>query len=99
MRSRHILICAGLFLVLSLLVPLNAHATSYTWTGTGSGDWATTGNWNTSGYPNSYGDQATINYLSAHPTVTLATSVLLGGGGTALTIGTKSTREPSRRWT
>jgi len=77
--------------MLTMLLPLTAQAASYTWTGTTSGDWATSGNWNVSGVPSTYSDQATIPYLTTRPTVTLNTTELLGGGGTALTISTKST--------
>ena len=86
--SRVLMIIAAL----TLMVPLAAQATGYTWTGTASTtDWATSGNWNVSGVPSTYSDQATINYLSAHPTVTLNTTEFLGAAsGNALTIGAKS---------
>ena len=35
-------------------------ATSYTWTGTMSSDWTTTGNWSSLGFPIAYTDTASI---------------------------------------
>ena len=83
-------------LALALMVPLTAQATSYSWTGTTSNVWPLDTNWGqTSGtglFPGSgtaYGDQATINAAANNP-VTLSTTETLGGGGTALTIGTSA---------
>jgi hypothetical protein len=73
------------------LLPITAQAASSTWTGTTSGAWEQKTNWGAAvAYPNSYSDQATIPYLAARPTVSLSSAVLLGGGGTALTISAKS---------
>ena len=72
-------------LALSLL-PVTAHATSYTWTGTTSSAWNVNSNWGGTGFPNAYTDQATIPSAGANRPVSLSTTALLGGGGTALTI-------------
>jgi hypothetical protein len=92
MKTKFSLIGRVLLIIaaLTLMVPLAAQATAYTWTGTNSADWATTGNWNVSGFPSTYGDQATIPYLTTRPTVTLSTTALLGGATTPLTISTKT---------
>jgi hypothetical protein len=96
MNCRKIIILAVLVLGLSSLIPLYSLASVYTWTGaSGTNDnWNTTGNWNpSSSFPNSYSDQATIAYVSTHPTVTITngTTVLLGNSsGNALTINAKN---------
>ena len=58
-------------------------ATSYTWIGTTSSDWTTTGNWSSLGFPNAYTDTATIGATGLNKPVILSISstVLLGGAG------------------
>jgi hypothetical protein len=69
-------------------MPVSAWATAYNWSSSSTTSaWETPGNWGAAAYPNSYGDQATIG-VTAHNPVSLTTTALLGGGGTALTIGT-----------
>ncbi len=94
--TRKALILASLVLVLPLLVPLTALATSFTWTGAADTTWTqATSPFNWSGgsglnvYPGSvnvYGDTATISISTNNP-VTLSSTVTLNGA-TALTIGT-----------
>jgi len=62
-------------------------ASPLTWTGTTSNAWNLATNWGGSAFPNAYADQATIGTSTNNP-VTLSTTALLGGGGTALTVGT-----------
>ena len=88
---RKTLILGLVILALALMVPLTAQAAAYTWTGTTSGVWELGSNWGSSNYPSTYSDQATIPYLTTRPTVSLSTTELLGGGGTALTISNKTT--------
>jgi hypothetical protein len=77
----------ALALVLSLLISISAQATPFTWSGASSNAWADANNWGGSGFPNAYTDQATIGVNVNNP-VSLSTTALLGGGGTALTVGT-----------
>ncbi len=96
MNTRKTLILAAMVLALAMM-PLTAQAANYTWTGTASNAWNHDTNWGqTSGsglFPGSvvgsYADTATIGVSSNNP-VSLSTTALLGGGGTALTIGTGS---------
>jgi hypothetical protein len=71
-------------------------ATSYTWIGTTSSDWTTTGNWSSLGFPNAYTDTATIGATGLNKPVILSISstVLLGGGGTVLTTSGTSALSP-----
>lgn len=91
MHAKRLTVIIALALAGIFLLSFTAQASPYTWTGINSNDWATSGNWNVSGFPNAYTDTATIPYLATRPTVSLSTLALLGGGGTALTISNKST--------
>ena len=91
MKARKTYILVASILVLSLLVPLTAQASLFTWTGTTSNVWNLDTNWGSSGgvFPGSaalYADQAQI-LVSGNNPATISTTVTLGGAATALTIG------------
>ena len=56
-RWRRSLALAGVMLTCWLFAR-TSEATSYTWIGTTSSDWTTTGNWSSLGFPNAYTDTA-----------------------------------------
>jgi hypothetical protein len=70
-----------------LLSSVDVRAAVYTWTGGTSNAWNLSTNWTGGTFPNAYTDQATIGISTQNP-VSLSTTALLGGGGTALTVGT-----------
>jgi hypothetical protein len=93
MITRKVFSLIALVLVLSSLVPLTAYATGYTWNGGSSNAWNVSANWTGGTFPNSYSDTATIG-VAANTPVSLTTTALLGGGGTALTL-TNITSSPT----
>ena len=69
----------GLAILALGLVPLNAQAAAYTWSGTTSNVWNLASNWNSAGPPGgSYTDTATIGINHNEPVI-LTTTALLGG--------------------
>ncbi len=97
MHAGKILMWTSLVLVVSLLVPLNARATSYTWTGDTSAtkSWDAPANWGSSAFPNAYTDTATLTTTTDWPatigigttnTIQLGTSTTTGSGGTTVAL-------------
>jgi hypothetical protein len=87
-QIRSAVVVSTIALLASMLLSPLALAVSFSWTGTTGGTpalWSTNGNWNSAGSPSTYADQATIGTALNNP-VTLNTSALVGGGGTALAI-------------
>ncbi len=67
---------SSMSLALSLFAISSADAVSATWTGSSSGVWATTGNWNASPVP-STGNTATFNAASSNTSINLGAGVLI----------------------